>query len=513
MKATKMIKSLLISGLVVGYSVFAHSASPGRSLMVGVGSEPTSMDPSLVVSSADYVTTDNWTECLIYKDPNGDLKPGLATSWKISSDGKQMEFTLRKGVKFHSGDPLTAKDVEFSFDRGRTKNSTARTRLNKVQRVEILDDYHFKIHFTAPDVSFIPNRAGGIAIVSKSYYERVGEDQFVKEPLGTSGPYKFVRYVPGEYVDIERFEGYWGEKSSIKEARFYFVVDDSTRVAKLKAGEVDIINNCPYPFVKDVEKSPGLKVIRFPANHPTPSVIFSTRNPNTPWHDRRVRLAMAYAIDCNSIIKNVLHGIPNRWAFLAPYEIGFDSDLKPFPYDPKKARDLLAQAGYPKGFDLKLYWPITSYFPLVRETVEAIASSFEAIGIRTKLIAEDYLQSVARRRASKGPEAEYVGYAGVGRAGGVEPSYTLDLFFGGEGGFSVYNNPELDRVIADARGMIDDAKRGELIKKAVRIVHEDVASIPIFNMIPVYAMKKNIDFKPTQKNLHELILVKDVTIH
>jgi peptide/nickel transport system substrate-binding protein len=499
--------------LMIGHlTVICAISGPGGKLIVGVGSEPTSMDPSLVVSSADYVVTDNWTECLISKDPSGDLKPGLATSWKISPDGKRIEFELRKGVKFHSGDPLTAKDVEFSFERGKAKNTTARTRLNKVEKVEILDDYHLIIHFSAPDVSFIPNRAGGIAIVSKSYYERVGEDQFVKNPIGTSGPYKFVHYVPGEYVDIERFEDYWGEKRSVKEARFYFVIEDSTRVAKLKAGEVDIINNCPYPSVRDVEKSPDLKIIRFPANHPTPSVIFSTRNPKTPWHDRRVRLAMAYAIDCNTIIKNVLHGIPNRWAFLAPYELGYDPNLKPYPYDPKKAKDLLAEAGYPKGFDLKLYWPITSYFPMVRETIEAIASYFEAIGIRSKLVAEDYLPSVARRRASKGPDAEYVGYAGVGRAGGVEPSYTLDLFFGGEGGFSSYYNPELDKVIADARATVDDVKRGELIRKGVKIVHEEVASIPIFNMIPVFALKKNVDFKPTQKNLHDLILVKDITL-
>lgn len=489
---------------------YGEAASP-RKLIVAVGQEPTSLDPSLCFTGGDYVVVDNWGEPLVYKAPTGDLKPGLATSWKMSPDGKQIEFTLRKGVKFHSGDPLTAKDVEFSFQRGLAKNAITRTRLKSMDRFEIIDDYRFRIHFKAPDVTFIPNRAGGAAIVSKRYYDRVGEDKFVKQPVAT-GPYKVVSYVPGEYVDIERFEEYWGEKPSVKEARFLFVAEDATKMAKLKAGEVDIINNCLYPMVKDIEKTPGLKVMKLETNHQTPCVVFSTRNTKTPWHDRRVRLAMAYAIDCDSIIKNVLHGIPNRWAFLASYELGYDPNLKPYPYDPKKARELLAEAGYPKGFDLKLYWLITGLVPMMRETAEAIASYFEAVGIRTKLIGEEYAAGQARFRAAREPEAEYVGLFPAGRAGSSEPAYFLDLYFSADGGYSIYYNPELEKVIAEAKATLDDAKRGELIKKAVKITYDDVASITIFNNVAVYALKSNIDFRPTQKHNMNLVLVKDVTM-
>ena len=210
-----------------------------------------------------------------------------------------------------------------------------------MDRLEVIDDYRFKVYFKMPDVTFIPNRAGAVLISSKGYYDRVGEDQFVKKPVGT-GPYKFLRHVPGEYVDIERFEDYWGVKPSVQEARFHFVPESTTKVAMLKEGEVDIINTCPYPLVGDIEKSSGLKTVKLAGNHPTPSVAFSTRNLKTPWHDRRVRLAMACAIDRNAIIKNVLYGIPNNYAFFAPYEIGYDPDLKPYPYDPKKAKELLA---------------------------------------------------------------------------------------------------------------------------------------------------------------------------
>jgi peptide/nickel transport system substrate-binding protein len=484
-----------------------ESAS-ARKLIVATGQEPTSVDPSLAGVGGDYAIVENYAEYLIYRAPNGDLKPGLATSWKMSPDGKEIDFTLRKGVKFHSGDPLTAKDIEFSFERGRAKNQTIKTRLRVMDRVEVIDDYRFKIHFKTPDVTFIPNR--GVMIVSKSYYDRVGEEKFVRNPVGT-GPYKFVDYAPAEYVDIERFEGYWGEKPSVKEARFIFVPEDTTRVAKLKAGEVDIITSCPYPTVKDLEKSPELKVIRLATNHPTPSIFFATRNPKTPWHDRRVRLAMAHAIDWASIIKNIYHGIPNHWAYLAPYEIGYDPELKPYAYDPKKAKELLAEAGYRNGFDLTLYWIITGRFPF-KEGAEAISAYFEAVGIRTKLVGEEPVKNLSRHRAAKAPEAEYVGFFSGGRSGSVDPTFYMELFFGAGGGFSVYNNPELDKLVTEAKAPLGDAKRAEMIKKATWMIHEDVASIPICNAVVVYGMKKNIDFKPTQKHAMELVLIKDVDI-
>jgi peptide/nickel transport system substrate-binding protein len=499
---------LTIGFLTATYATPAHS----KKLIVVVGQEPTSMDPSLINVGGDFPVVENWGEYLIYKATSGDLGPGLATSWKMSPDGKEIEFTLRKGVKFHSGDLLTAKDVAFSFERLRTKNPLGKTRLKSMERFEVIDDYHFKIYLKVPDVTFIPNR-GNAAIVSKSYYDRVGEDEFMKHPVGT-GPYKFVRHVPGEYVDIERFEDYWGKKPSVEEARFLFVPEGSTRVAKLKAGEADIIADCPYPMVKDIQKYPGLKIIKFSPFQPTISVNFATRNTNTPWHDKRVRLAIAYAIDCDAIVNNVLQGIPDRWVFLAPHELGYDPDLKRYPYNPQKARELLAEAGYPQGFDLKLYWPITGRYPMAREVAEVIAAYLETVRIRTKLIGQEWAAFMQGARAAKaaGAEAEYVSIFPTPRSGGPDPTYFLQLAFSSDGMFSVYYNPEVDKIIAEARTIVNDTKRGELIKKAVKIIHEDVASIPIFTMVAVYAMKANIDFKPTQKHHHDLLLVKDVTI-
>ncbi len=478
------------------FSARCLDAAPAAKRMnIAIGQEPTSIDQSLVYVGADYIAVENWGEHLIDRDPNGDLKPGIAVSWKVEPNGKMIEFTLRKGVKFHSGDPLTTKDVEFSFERARAKNNTQKTRLNSMERFEILDDYRFRIHFKEPDVLFIPLQ-GNPMIVSKRYYDRVGEDKFVKEPVGT-GPYKVVKYVPGEYVDIERFEEYWGPKPEAKEARFYFISEDSTRVAKLKAGEVDLIASVPYTSVKDLEKTAGLKMVQSAPGHPTPMIQMGTRNPKVPWHDRRVRLAMASAINYDAIINNLLLGIPKRYPCIAPYEIGYDPTIKPYRYDPKLAKQLLAEAGYPNGFDLQIYWTVTGRAPMMRETVEAIAAYYGAVGIRTQLVAEDVAAWNARRRAGKAPEAVYVGIDSNGAmAGSVDPTHFMTAILRTSAVFSVYSNPEYDKVMDEARATMDDAKRGELIKKAVKIVHEDVGFIPIYSTVPIFAMKKNVDFFP-----------------
>jgi peptide/nickel transport system substrate-binding protein len=494
--------------LVIGFLWAPHSEPAEKKLMIAVGQEPSSMDPSLNNMGPDYVVTDNFVEYLMYMAPNGKLGPGLATSWKVSPNEKEMDFTLRKGVKFHSGDPLTAKDVAFSVERSSTKNPTAKVKLKSVDRVEVIDDYHFKIHFKEPDASFIPNRAG-VPILSKSYYDRVGEERFAKNPSGTS-PYKFVRHASGEYVDMERFEDYWGEKGSVKEARFYFIPEDTTRVAKLKAGEVDLINSCAYPFVNEIAKSKDLKVVKYEPNHPAPSVHFHNYNPNTPWYDKRVRLAMAYAIDWKAINNNILYGFVNHWPFLTPDEVGYDPEIKSYPYDPKRAKAILAEAGYPKGFDLKLYWENTGRYPMAREIAEAVGSYFEAIGIRTKLIGEETVAHISRMRASRKPDAEVVMVSTFSRSS--ESSYELGLRFVSDATFSIYSNPEVDKLLAEARATVNDAKRGEIIKKVVRILYDEVVRIPICDLVAFYAMKKNIDFTPTRGILHDLVLVKDVTV-
>jgi peptide/nickel transport system substrate-binding protein len=291
----------------------------------------------------------------------------------------------------------------------------------------------------------------------------------------------------------------------------YFVSEDTTRMAKLQAGEVDLVQGVPFNMVKMIESSPNFKAVKLATKSPNMSVMFSTRNPNTPWHDKRVRLAMAYAIDCDAIIKNVLHGIPTHWPFLAPGELGYDTTVKTYPYDPKKAKQLLAEAGYPNGFELTFSWQMGGRVPMSGEVVQAVASYLEAVGIRTKLEGKELAAYFSAHQAGKKPTSDFVGYYGGGMAGSVDPTESAFSNFSCDGASSLYCNPAFDKILTEARATMDDSKRSELVKRLVKILQEEVPTILIFNNVAVFAVKKNIDFKPTQDRL-DAVLVKDITV-
>jgi peptide/nickel transport system substrate-binding protein len=491
--------------------LFAANASSqpksSQKLIVAVMAEPDTLDPT----SARYSVTsnpinNNIFERLVGLTPDGKFVAGIA-SWEVSPDGKVVEFTIRKGIKFHSGDPLTTRDVKFSHERAVKSNPTHRRAMRNLDRFELVDDYTCRFIFKKPDVLFIPTRP--LHIASKSYYDRVGEDEFLQKPVGT-GPYKFVTWKHGEYIDIEANEDYWGEKPTVKQARFRFVREDTTRVAMLKTGEADIIMDTPYPLVKDVEAA-GFKTVRLPV-HPSCSVQFHTGNPDVPWYDRQVRLAIAHAIDGDSIVNDLFHGIPGRYARLAPHELGYDPELKPYPYNPKKAKELLAEAGYPKGFEMPLYY-FAGRAAGQKETAEAVSLYLKAIGIKCKVQGIEAAQMLDKVRSfHDDPKAEFVGVTTAPMAFLPEPTEALATAYYSKSRMGAYFNPEFDIVLEEIQTTPDNARRADLIKKAIRTMHEDVATIPIWANISVYSMKPNIEFTPTLKNREPLMLIKDARI-
>ena len=447
---------------------------------------------------------ENVVEYLVGITPDGKLIPGL-TSWNIAEDKMSIDFKLREGVKFHSGDSFTTQDVLFSYNRIREK--TRAPALREVKALEIIDDLNFRILFKQPDVLFLKSRA--FAVVSKSNYDRVGEAEFVKKVVGT-GPYKVVDWKDGESVDLERFDGYWGEKPSIKKVRVRFVKEDTTRIAMLKAGEADMITSTPYAMVGDVEKS-GFKTIRLAA-HPTTQVQFQALNPDVPWYDRRVRLAIAHAIDARSIVKNMFHNIPAR-VWLSPWELGYDPDLKLWDYDPKKARELLAEAGYAKGFEMPLYY-FAGRISGQKETTEAVALYLKAMGIKTKIIGWEPIKMIESIRGKwhGNPKAVFAGVTTPPIAHQVDPVYGFRTSYWSGSSISLYENPEFDKLYKKTLAEFDDAKRGELIKQGMRMLAEDVATIPIWANVSVYSMKPDIKFTPTIRAMNALVLVKDIEI-
>lgn len=487
------------------FVVCAEAASD--KVVIAMPWEPEKMDPTSA-RMGPYVIpiADNIFNRLIDATPDGEPTPGIAT-WEVLEGGKVFEFTLRKGIKFHNGDPLTTKDIEFSHNRAMEKVMGYKLRMRKFDKLEIIDDYKIRFIFKGPEVTFLPSRE--LLIASKNYYDSVGEEQFVKNPIGT-GPYRFVEWKLGQYLDIEANKDYWGGEPAIKHARFVFAAEPSTRVSMLKAGEVDMIDHTPYEMVEDL-KSSGFKTIKGAAS-PTIGLQFHTFNPDVPWYDKRVRQAMAYAIDKEAIVKDLFNGIPELYAWLGPDEIGYDPEIKPYPYDPEKAKKLLREAGYAKGFEMPLFYFSSTVG--VKETTEVVISYLNQVGIKAKAEGREAPVLIAGMRDwHTDTTAKVVIMSGPSIANGADPTSALDMFFFSKSPMGICGTPELDALIEEAGTKINSTERGEVIKQAFRIINEDMPIIPIWTTVIVYTMKPNINFIPQKKSPYNPIHIKDMSIN
>ena len=284
-------------------------------------------------------------DALVKPMPGGDNTPSLAESWSVSRDGLTYEFVLRKGVKFHNGDPVTAEDVKFSFDR--YKGAAAKLLKERVREVQIVDParVRFVLKDPWPDfMTFYGTSATGAAwIVPKKYIEKVGDDGFKKAPVG-AGPYRFVSSAPGVDLVMEAYEGYWRKVPNVKRLVFRSMPDETTRAAALKAGDVDIVYLLSGPTAEEVKRSAGLKLV---AARP-PGVPYLDMpeqwDPKSPWHDRRVRLAASYALDRNALNQAETLGMSRPTGGLIPRVLEFSRAYEPPPYDPAQAKKLHDEA-------------------------------------------------------------------------------------------------------------------------------------------------------------------------
>lgn len=506
----KSLSAALLAALSLGAFILG-GAVPARAddkpFIIAINHEPDNIDASLAKNGViTFPVMENVNEKLVDLDDQGRPTPGLAT-WTVAPDGLSITFKIRKGVKFHSGDPLTAQDLVFSHER-MTKNPVYITANRNLDHVEAVDDETARFVFKKPEATFFTRRA--LVVVSKAYHDRVGEEAFVKHPVGT-GAYKFVAYQGGQYIDLEAFDDYWGGAPQVKKVRFLFVNEDSTRVAKLRAGEADIILNTPFPDVEAIKKE-GFHTAYLETT-PTTSITLIKANPKMPWHDIKVRQAIAEAVDANAIINGLMNGIPKHYAGFAPGQIGYDPDLKNYPYNPEEAKKLMAEAGYEKGFAMPLtYWIGEDYG--MKETTEAVALYLRAIGINSEVQGLQVPQMVAimQANAKKPEDATQASIGPTPFANYYEPVSALSFVFASFSPFSTYRNEDFDKLVAQALTTFDEQKRGDFVKQATRLLHDDYAMIPIWNNVSVYAMKKNIDLKVPPHTLIRM-QVKDVTVH
>src|SRR5256712_3398418 len=301
-------------------------------------------------------------DALVKPMPGNINAPSLAESWSVSKDGLSYEFVLRKGTKFHNGDPVTAEDVKFTFER--YKGSGATVLKEKVKDVQAVapNRIRFVLKEPWPDfMAFYGTSATGAGwIVPKRYVERVGDDGFKKAPVG-AGPFKFVSFNPGIELVVEAFPDYWRKAPSVKRIVMRSIPDEATRAAAVKTGEVDVGYLFGGAIAEELKRSPGIKVVA-PLLYGMYWVDFLDRgDQKSPWHDRRVRLAASLAIDRQAITQAEMLGFAKLTGSFVPSSFEFALPIDPSPYDPKRAKQLLAEAGYSNGFDAGDLTPLPPY--------------------------------------------------------------------------------------------------------------------------------------------------------
>ncbi|MGH7074034.1 MAG: ABC transporter substrate-binding protein [Stellaceae bacterium] len=496
--ATAALAAFIAPGHYAGAAEIAHftAATP---------SEPDTLDMTATRDpGGSFVALLNIYQQLWGVDKNN--KPiETVASWKISPHWHTITFHIHQGVKFQSGDPLTAADVVFSFDRIAKHSPMYHRDAALVESVTALNRYTVRFTFKHPYFGFF--NSGLVFLVSKAYFQRVGAHYAETHP-NSIGPYKFVDYKPAQYIDLVASKDYYGKQPEVRSARIFFVKDGQTRVAKLRAGEVDMIMDTPYPSIPSLKKD-GYRVVGA-ESWPTCAVQFHLTNPKSPWFKRKVRLAIAHAIDGNAIVKGLLLGIPKRYPELAKGEFGYDPTLKNYSYDPALAKKLLAEAGYPHGFSMPIYYWAGTFYGIA-QTAEAVALYLKQVGITTHVEGLDPIKVMAMlRQGAHDPNQVYAGVMAMPITNtGMDPTESVGLMYL-PNPVNPYKNAKLDATIHKMLGTFDPEKRAALVRQVMRIVHDEALDIPLWDSISEYAMESKFGFTPIQHR-NAVLSLADVT--
>ena len=464
-------------GLVAGAPRFARAAAPQGQLSLGVhvSLAPTWFDPAETTALiTPFMVLYALHEAMVKPMPGTLNAPCLAESWSMSEDGLTWEFTLRNGVKFHNGEPVTSEDVKFSFERYRGANQALIK--EQVAGIDVPDARHIRFRLTKPwpdFLTFYSSASGAGWIVPKKYVEKVGEEGFKKAPIG-AGPYKFVSFSAGTELVLEAFEGYWRKPPAIKRVVMKVIPDESTRLAALKNAEIDIAYSIRGELAEELQQSPGLSVKSVVLQAPNWIYFTEQWNPKSPWHDLRVRQAANLAIDREGMNKALFLGFCKTNNSIIPETFEYYWQPPQAAYNPAEARKLLAAAGHPNGFDAGPFYVDSSYSNIG----EVAANYFQQVGIRTKLQPIEragFASSYANKKLTPGVLR--------GASGAFGNAATRLASFVVKGGSNVYGNyPDIDALYSQQAEELDAKKRAAILDKIQQLVHEKAIYAPIWQL-------------------------------
>jgi peptide/nickel transport system substrate-binding protein len=412
-------------------------------------------------------------DALVKTMPGKANAPSLAESWTVSNDQKTYDFKLREGLKFHNGDPFTAEDVKFSFERAKGYKILK----DKVRAIEIVSPSRVKIHLHEPWPDFMAFYGTMVAghgwIVPKKYLEKVGDDGFKKAPVGL-GPYKFVSHTPGIELVLEAFEGYWRKVPSVKRLVFKSIPESSTRTAMLKRGEIDVAYLLDVPQAQEIKRDPNLR-LAFSGGIATFYLdFFDMWDAKSPWHDKRVRLAASHALDRKTLNEAETLGQSRPTGSFVPRTLDFARVIEPHSFDPGQARKLLAEAGYPNGFDAGELHPFPPYHGLG----EAVGGYLQSVGIRTKIRTMERAAFMSEWNAKK---LKGVCLCIVGVHGNA--ATRMSQYVPTDGSYAYGGWPEVDALFKQQAKETDRKKREALLHQIQTTLAERVRFAMIFDYV------------------------------
>jgi len=503
----------LLATAVVALGMMTGAAAAETTLVIAMQADPTGLDPEAVLNnSSGFVMSTIYDGLVKYKPGTVDIEPGLAEKWDISKDGLTYTFHLRKGVKFHDGTPFNAKTYVEDLNRWLKKddpNSIYKSgpvesyldfTYDTVASYKAIDDYTVQFKLKQPFAPFLTSLAMvWNGITSPAAAAKLGKD-FRSHPVGT-GPFIFKEWRRGDQIVLDANKNYWGGKPKVDRIVFKVMPDAQASLLALKRGDVHILADVGAQIIPALKGDKNIVMLTQPGLAVSGvGLPFDTK----PFSDKRVRQALNYAIDKNAIDKSLFHGLAVPMTSPLPEaQWGFDKSLKGYPYDPAKAKKLLAEAGYPNGFEAELltYNSARGYNSAGPELAVAIQSYLGKVGVKASVRKQEMGAYLSEVRSGKYGGMFLVGWTGDN---GDPDNFLEELFSSRKipvGDTSRYKNPEVDDLLAQAQRESDHGKRVALYHKAQKLILDDAPWIFVNSLVQVRAARKEVkgfQLNPTQ---------------
>jgi peptide/nickel transport system substrate-binding protein len=506
-----------LRGALLGALCAALLAAPAaaQTLTIGAGAPVTSIDPHFHNLGPNNALTMHIFDRLVERDGRARPHPSLATGWRAVSE-RVWEFALREGVSWHDGRPFTAEDVVFSFARvPNVPNSPGGFQgfLRAIERVEVVNPHLIRLHTRAPH-PLMPLDLASVSIIARHAAEGLATEDFNsgRAAIGT-GPYRLAAFRAGDRVEMVRHDGYFGGREPWARVNYRMLLNDASRTAALLAGDVDLIEQIATSDLARLRRDPRVTVTEIPSLRTVyiapdwsregapPGVTDNAGNPlpANPFRDPRVREALSLAIHRDALVERVMEGAATSTAqWLPAGAFGHNPDIRPDPFDPERARRLLAEAGFPEGFRLTLATP-NDRWPNDARIAQAVAQMWTRIGVRTAVEALPWTGFVPRRaRLEFG-----IQIAAWGSSTGEASNFLVNIVAShdrqrltGANNNARYSSPRFDAFIAEASATMDEEQREAMWREAVRMFAEERPVIQLVQYLNTWAVRRGLRHDP-----------------